>query len=140
YLNDCKQAGKKVALIDCQQLSDDELNDQKATMTRIGARLIRELAIDPSARQPIATPGDLTDFLEDVIFPKFEQPIVVAFDEIDRFVSRPYRDSLFGAMRGWHNNRGARGEKWESFDLVLVIATEPNMLIQDGEQSPFNVA
>jgi hypothetical protein len=140
YLHDCKQAGKKVALIDCQQLSDDDLNDQKAAMTRLGARLIKELGIDPSARQVIDSPGDLTDFLEDVIFPRFEQPIVVAFDEIDRFVSRPYRDSLFAAMRGWHNNRGLRSEKWESLDLALVIATEPSMLIQDGEQSPFNVA
>ena len=31
YLHDCKQANKKVALIDCQQLSDGELDDQKAT-------------------------------------------------------------------------------------------------------------
>ncbi len=140
YLADCKRMNKRIALIDFQQFSDSELEDQKAAVTRIGYRLIKELAIDPSARQPLDTPGDLTDFLEDVIFPKIDQPIVLAFDEVDRLVTRPYRDSLFGAMRGWHNNRGTRGGKWETLDLALVVATEPNLLIQDGEQSPFNVA
>ena len=140
YLADCKHNNKRVALIDFQQFSDSELEDQKAAVTRIGHRLIKELAIDPSARQSLDTPGDLTDFLEDVIFPKIEQPIVLAFDEVDRFITRPYRDNLFGAMRGWHNNRGTRGDKWESLNVALVVATEPNLLIQDGEQSPFNVA
>jgi hypothetical protein len=140
YLADCKRRNKRVALIDFQQFSDIELEDQKVAVTRIGHRLIKELAIDPSARQPLETPGDLTDFLEDVIFPKIEEPIVFAFDEVDRFITRPYRDSLFGAMRGWHNNRGTRGGKWETLDVALVVATEPNLLIQDGDQSPFNVA
>jgi hypothetical protein len=140
YLADCKRKNKRVALIDFQQFSDSELGDQKAAVTRIGRRLIKELAIDPSARQPLDTPGDLSDFFEDVIFPKIEQPIVLAFDEVDRFITSPYRDNLFGAMRGWHNNRATRGDRWESLDVALALATEPNLLIQDGEQSPFNVA
>jgi hypothetical protein len=140
YLADCKRKNKRVALIDFQQFSDSHLEDQKTAVTRIGHRLIKELAIDPSARQSLDTPGDLTDFLEDVIFPIIEQPIVLAFDEVDRFISCPYRDNLFGAMRGWHNNRGTRGGKWEDLDVAIIVATEPNLLIQDGEQSPFNIA
>ncbi len=140
YLDDCRKAGKKLALIDCQQISDDELNDQQTAMTRIAARLVRELAIDPSARQQIATPGDLTDFIEDVVFPKVDQPIVVALDEVDRLIPRPYRDSLFAALRNWHNNRATRPDTaWERLDLALVVATEPGMFIQDVAQSPFNV-
>src|SRR5262249_33249679 len=50
----------------------------------------------------------------------------------------PYRDNFFGLMRLWHNSR-AHKPLWARLDIIMVIATEPNMLIQDINQSPFNV-
>jgi len=49
-----------------------------------------------------------------------------------------FHDSFFGLLRFWNNNR-AKSELWDKLSLVLVISTEPHLLIKDVAQSPFNV-
>jgi hypothetical protein len=41
-------------------------------------------------------------------------------------------------LRSWHNNR-ATTPIWKRLDLVLVTSTEPYQLIENLNQSPFNV-
>jgi hypothetical protein len=41
-------------------------------------------------------------------------------------------------VRAWHNSR-ADDERWDKFNVVMVISTEPYLLIPDVTQSPFNV-
>jgi hypothetical protein len=41
-------------------------------------------------------------------------------------------------LRSWHNKRAIQAI-WDKLDLILVISTEPNLLIKDLHQSPFNV-
>lgn len=48
------------------------------------------------------------------------------------------RSDFFGMLRNWHNNRAAT-PIWKQLDLVLVTSTEPYQLIEDLNQSPFNV-
>lgn len=43
-------------------------------------------------------------------------------------------------LRMWHNNRAQPLSVWEKVDLALVIATEPYLLIDAADQSPFNVS
>jgi hypothetical protein len=43
-------------------------------------------------------------------------------------------------LRLWHNRRGEPLSPWEQVDLALVIATEPYLLIDSRDRSPFNVA
>jgi hypothetical protein len=76
--------------------------------------------------------------MEDYLLPQVKQNIVLAIDEADRLLQRPYHDTFFGLLRFWHNNR-AMNELWENLDLVMVISTEPHLLISDVTQSPFNV-
>lgn len=78
--------------------------------------------------------------MEDVVFPKTEKRIVLGLDEVDRLIARTWRDDFFAMLRHWHNLRGIRPERgWNRFDLALVVATEPMLLIADPNQSPFNV-
>jgi hypothetical protein len=140
YLAKCKEAGKHTVLIDFQLFTSSQLEDLQTTLSMLAPMLLRDLGVDPSLRRAIADTVALTDFVEDALMAKLDQPIAVAFDEVDRIVSRPYRDSFFGMLRHWHNLRAMRPlQGWERLDIALAVATEPSMFIEDDIQSPFNV-
>lgn len=67
------------------------------------------------------------------------QPLVLAMDEVDRLIDTDFRSSFFGMLRSWHSER-ATDERFERLDLVIVTSLEPNQLIDDPHQSPFNVS
>ena len=49
-----------------------------------------------------------------------------------------FRSDFFSMLRSWHNNR-ATVAAWKQLDLALVTSTEPYQLIDNLNQSPFNV-
>lgn len=55
-------------------------------------------------------------------------------------LGRPYQGDFFAMLRMWHNHRAQPLSVWENVDLALVIATEPYLLIDVADQSPFNVS
>jgi hypothetical protein len=59
-------------------------------------------------------------------------------DEVDRVFDTNFRNDFFGMLRSWHNSR-AIYSSLDTLDLVLVTSTEPYQLIDDLNQSPFNV-
>lgn len=140
YLGKCEEAGKRTALVDFQILTAEELDDLPTTLSKLASELLSELGIDPSLGYAIPDTAALTHFIRDVILAKIDKPVVLAFDEVDRLVSRSYRDSFFGMLRHWHNLRAMKPRQgWGRLDIALVVATEPSMLIEDATQSPFNV-
>jgi len=64
--------------------------------------------------------------------------LVLAMDEVDRMFDCSFRSDFFGMLRSWHNSRRP-GNEWKRLDLALIISTEPYLLIDDLNQSPFNV-
>jgi pimeloyl-ACP methyl ester carboxylesterase len=140
YLAKCKEAGKRTALVDFQIFTAEELDDLPTTLNKLASELLGELGIDPILGRAIPDTAALTHFIRDTILAKIEQPVVLAFDEVDSLVSRSYRDSFFAMLRHWHNLRAMKPQQgWDRLDLALVIATEPSMFIEDATQSPFNV-
>jgi len=57
---------------------------------------------------------------------------------VDRLLQTPFHNDFFGLLRSWHNSR-ALDEQWDRLNIVMVISTEPYLLIADVNQSPFNV-
>ena len=45
---------------------------------------------------------------------------------------------FFAMLRSWHNSR-ALDKLWKKLSIMMVISTEPHLLIADVNQSPFNV-
>jgi len=80
----------------------------------------------------------LTKVIEDHLISNSDRQIVLAIDEADRLLSAPFSSDFFSLIRSWHNNR-ALDEQWNKLNVVMVIATEPYLLIADPTQSPFNV-
>jgi hypothetical protein len=67
-------------------------------------------------------------------------PLLLAMDEVDRIFDTEFQSDFFGMLRGWHNSRALPTTRiWRSLDLALVTATEPYHLIENLNQSPFNV-
>jgi hypothetical protein len=65
-------------------------------------------------------------------------PLVIAMDEVEMVFEADFRSDFFGMLRSWHNSRGT-SQTWKQLDIVLVTSTEPYQLIENLNQSPFNV-
>ncbi len=59
-------------------------------------------------------------------------------DEVERVFDTDFRSDFFSMLRSWHNDR-AIDPRWKKLDLALVTSTEPYQLIENLNQSPFNV-
>jgi hypothetical protein len=94
--------------------------------------------VEKSWRGSLGPQDKLTYLMEDYILPASDAPIILALDEVDRLLQTPFHSDFFALLRSWHNSR-ALDEQWDKLDLVMVISTEPYLLIADVNQSPFNV-
>jgi hypothetical protein len=79
----------------------------------------------------------LTNLMNRVL-DKSDIQIVLAVDEADRLLQTGFHADFFALIRSWHNKR-AYSEQWNKLSIVMVISTEPHLLINDANQSPFNV-
>jgi AAA-like domain len=140
YLAKCKDAGKPFALVDFQNFTDAQLDDYPTLLTQLAKLLVRGLRFKHAELPEIRTQADLMMFIEDQIIPQVQGSLTLAFDEVDRVLGRPYQGDFFTMLRLWHNRRAEPLSAWESVDLALVVATEPYLLIDSRDRSPFNVA
>ncbi|MEM9090903.1 MAG: AAA-like domain-containing protein, partial [Cyanobacteria bacterium P01_F01_bin.53] len=127
---------------------DFQLFDQPALENR--ERFFRQFCT--FLADELELPNRLNDFWDDDLpLPKIcetymrryllkslDGPLVLAMDEVDRVLNTGFRSDFFGMLRSWHNKR-AMSKLWRRFSQVLVISTEPYQLIEDLNQSPFNV-
>lgn len=79
----------------------------------------------------------MTDLVETRILDRVDEPVLFVFEEVDRLLGRPWQKDFFAMLREWHNRRWM--DNWAKVDLGLVIATEPYLLVNSENQSPFNV-
>ena len=140
YLAKCLDAGKRYALVDFQNFTDGQLDDYATLLTQLTKLVVRRLRLEPAEMPEIRTQAELTNFIEDKVIPQVDAPLTLAFDEVDRVLGRPYQSDFFSMLRLWHNRRAEPLSPWESVDLALVIATQPYLLIDSADRSPFNVA
>ena len=138
-----RQQKLNVVFLDFQSFGSDQLASPDLFLHELAVSICDELNLDEAiiadawdgSRSPFKK---LTRFMEQHVLPNFDQPIVLAMDEADSLLRTDFYQDFFGLLRSWHNRRASR-EEWEKFNLVLVISTEPYLLIDDIHQSPFNV-
>ena len=140
YLGKCHDAGKRVAFLDFQTFTDAETSDYPTLLRQLARLLLRRLELQATQVPEFSTPADFTAFVEDEVIRKVKAPLTLAFDEVDRVLGRSYQSDFFSMLRLWHNRRAEPLSVWEDVDLALVIATEPYLLIDSKDRSPFNVA
>ena len=140
YLAACREAGKRIVYLDFQSFTDADLADYPILLQRIAAQILRRLEMDAPDAAPIESQIDFDNFIEDHVLKQAGGPVTFGFDEVDRLLGRPYQGDFFAMLRTWHNRRADPFGAWAEVDIALVIATEPYLLIETGDQSPFNVA
>jgi hypothetical protein len=139
YLKACADAGRHFAFLDFQILNDQQLDDYPMLLTWIARSTARRLRVQLNTEPDIGAQLQLNNFIEDTVIPMVGGPITLAFDEVDRVLERPYHADFFSMLRLWHNQRAEPFSAWENVDLALVISTEPYLLIDSADRSPFNV-
>lgn len=138
-----RQNDAKIVYLDVQRVDEDHLVTSDIFLRYLAEFIVRKLRLDiqevDRLWQGSLGPQDkLTFLMEDYVLPESEGPIVLAMDEVDRLLQTKLHNNFFGLLRSWHNNR-ALDDRWNKLNIVMVISTEPYLLIADVKQSPFNV-
>jgi hypothetical protein len=91
-------------------------------------------------QQPLGNNQRCTIYVKEYLLKSLGAPVVLAMDEVDSVFDAPFRSDFFGMLRTWHNQRAHPTDTtWQQLDLALVTSTEPYQLIENLNQSPFNV-
>ena len=144
-INAAKQVGKQVVNIDFQQaFNPEDFDGPEDFHRRFCVVLADQLEIEDRVEQywqrykGLSIGVRCTKYIEHLL-QTTERHLVLAMDEVDRLIDTNFRSSFFGMLRSWHNQR-ATDERFERLDLVIVTSLEPDQLIGDPNQSPFNVS
>ncbi|WJW70307.1 AAA-like domain-containing protein (plasmid) [Candidatus Chlorohelix allophototropha] len=133
---------KQVALLDFQLIDKPALTNPDLFFRQFCDWLTDELELASKVTEywetPLGNSQRTTRYMQRYLLKTIEGPLVLAMDEVDRIFDTPFRSDFFGMLRSWHNSRQSQS-LWQQLDLVLVTSTEPYQLIEDLNQSPFNV-
>jgi len=137
YIQECKKAGKKTAVIDFAMFGAAELSSYTDLLSNLAWSINDELDINSGEFPEIKNQTMMVAYVRRRILDATSGPLTLAFDEVDRVMGQPYSADFFTMLRSFHNSRTRT--RWGETDLVLVISTEPYLLIPENERSPFNV-
>ncbi len=137
-------AGKQVVFLDFQALDTETLASADVFFRRFCAEVAKGLELkaplDPHWDPSLGNLQRCSGFMQDGVLKHVNTPVVLALDEVDRLFDSPFRSDFFGMLRAWHGKRALpTTQAWKRLDLVLVTSTEPRLLIENLNQSPFNV-
>jgi len=135
-------ADKRVAFLDFQLFDQSALTDADRFFRQFCAWLTDVLdlkdRLDEYWDVPLGNSQRCTRYVSRYLLPEVGAPLVLAMDEVESIFEAPFRSDFFGMLRSWHNGR-ATAPIWKQLDLTLVTSTEPYQLIENLNQSPFNV-
>lgn len=134
--------GKRVAFLDFQLFDKAALMDADTFFPEFCAWLTDELDLDDQVdeywKRRLSNTQRCTRYMGKYLLPTLGAPLTLAMDEVETIFDTAFRSDFFGMLRSWHNNRASK-PAWKQFDLALVTSTEPYQLIDNLNQSPFNV-
>lgn len=135
-------AGKRIALLDFQRFGAAERADADTFFRQFCLALADELELDDRLdehwRPGIGNIQRCSRYLDRYVLKEVAGPLLMALDEIDSIIDSSFRSDFFGMLRNWHNTRASK-PIWRQLDMVLVTSTEPYQLVENLNQSPFNV-
>lgn len=138
-----RESGARVVCLDMQRVDRDHLETPDVFLHCLAESIVHKLRLDVAEvqkqwRGSLGPQDKLTYLMEDYVLPASDGPIVLAMDEADRLLQTDFYKDFFALVRSWHNSR-ALDDRWNKLNIVMIISTEPYLLIDDVTQSPFNV-
>jgi hypothetical protein len=143
-IDQAEKQGSKVLFVDLQAIDNAYLQESDTFLRYFANFVFDGLGLDIGMvervwKKSIAASNKITELMEDRVLSQIHSKIILAIDEADRILQTPINNVFFGLLRSWHNSR-AMNELWDKLDILMVISTEPSLIISDFAQSPFNVA
>jgi DNA-binding winged helix-turn-helix (wHTH) protein len=143
-LQHAREAGARVVLTDLQHLTTSAFSSIEKLLMTIGELMADDLQLDNHPHQMwnsyISPSSNFERYLRRLVLTAIDAPLVWALDETDRLFSYSFASDIFGMFRSWHNLRALEPEgPWTRLTIALAYATEAHLLINDLNQSPFNI-
>jgi AAA domain-containing protein/TIR domain-containing protein len=136
------RAGKRIAFLDFQLVDKASLTNAERFFRQFCSWLSDELELEDRVEEhwkaPLGNSQCCTRYVSRYLLKQVGGPLVLAMDEVESVFDADFRSDFFSMLRSWHNNR-ATVPIWKQLDLALVTSTEPYQLIDNLNQSPFNV-
>lgn len=136
------EAGKRIAFLDFQLFDKAALKDANLFFRQFCVWLTDALGMEDRVadywKEGLGNSQRCTRYVSLYILKELDGPLVLAMDEVDGIFEADFRSDFFGMLRNWHNSR-AFTPLWKRLDLAIVTSTEPYQLIENLNQSPFNV-
>ncbi len=138
------EAGKRAVFLDYQLIERDALTDADKFYRRFCDWVTDELEMENRVAEfwdsPLGNSQRCTRYFSRYLLKELDRPLVLAMDEVENLFDTPFRSDFFSMLRSWHNARAnVATPVWKRLDLALVTSTEPYQLIENLNQSPFNV-
>ena len=137
--------GFKVAILDLQQIGvRDAGSDAGRWYYSVAYRLLRQLRIRIDLqswwqdKSILSNRQRLVEFYSEVILHNVQERVVVFVDEIQCIGDLQFADQLLASIRAAHNARTTDPE-FSRLTFVLLGECDPLSLLDEPEQSPFNV-
>jgi CHAT domain-containing protein len=141
------QSGKRTVYLNFQRFDSNDFEDAERFYHRFCVALTRALKIEGQIREVseywqdysgVGIGERCTYYLEYLLQQLGNQSLFLAMDEIDRLAGTKFKSDFFAMVRNWHNER-AMESNFKRLDLMLITSLERHQLIDDPNQSPFNV-
>ncbi len=137
-----EKVGKRVIYLDFQSFDRSNLQDCDQFYLQFCEYLTDVLDLENRVahywQSPLGNSLKCSRYVSREILKSLDRSLVLVMDEVELVLETSFRADFFGMLRSWHNNR-AIAPVWKKLDLVLITSTEPYQLIDDLNQSPFNV-
>ncbi len=138
------EKNKRAVFLDYQLIERDTLTDAdrfyRYFCDWVTDELEMENRVDEFWNSPLGNSQRCTRYFSRYLLKELKQPLVLAMDEVENLFDTSFRSDFFSMLRSWHNSRANIATPiWKQLDLVLVTSTEPYQLIENLNQSPFNV-
>lgn len=89
-------------------------------------------------RQGLSPIQRFSEFIEDVLLPASDRPIVIFIDEIDSLFRFDFNDDFFALIRTFYQER-SENIHYRRLSFVLLGVATPSDLIRDKQRTSFNI-
>jgi DNA-binding SARP family transcriptional activator len=143
-LQQARETGAQVVLVDFQSLSPDHWLDMGALYRALAQRIADQLDLQVSLEDTWSDRRGVNEnferYLQREVLQKLDAPLVWGLDEVDKLFGYPYANDVFALFRSWHNERSLHPTgPLTKLTLAISYASEAHLFITDLNQSPFNV-
>lgn len=129
------------AFIDFHRFQNKQLVDMKSFLVMLCKMVSNRFNISESVDQYWSNGGsdldNCSNFIQSILS-QLSGSVIIAMDEVDRVLGRPWQDDFFGMLRTWHEE-AAFDPDFRRLRLFLSSSTEPHLFIENPNQSPFNI-